>query len=138
VKGFLLDTNVISELRKRARCAPAVDAWARSVPPEEQFLSVIVIGELTRGIALKSRTDPVAADSLAGWIERLVTLYGDRILPVSIQVATAWGSLGAIRPMPPEDGLLAATARVHDLTLVTRNIRNVEGLGVLVLNPWSH
>jgi predicted nucleic acid-binding protein len=137
MSGFLLDTNVVSELRKKERCNPKVDAWARTVPRNRDFLSVLVVGELRRGAALKRRTDPATADALEKWIARLTQLYSDRILPVTLEVAEAWGKLGAIRPIPPEDGLLAATALVHGLTLVTRNIKNVEGLGVLLLNPWE-
>jgi predicted nucleic acid-binding protein len=69
-------------------------------------------------------------------ITRLTRLYADRILPITLEIAREWGRLSALRPIPPEDGLLAATAHVHRLTLVTRNTKNVEGLGVSVLNPW--
>jgi predicted nucleic acid-binding protein len=136
VNGFLLDTNVVSELRKRERCAPKVNAWAKSVEPNQNFLSVLVIGELKRGAILRRRTDRAAADALEHWITRLTHLYADRILPITLEIAEEWGRLSALRPMPPEDGLLAATAHVHRLTFVTRNTRNVEGLGVSVLNPW--
>ena len=136
MSGFLLDTNVISELRKKERCNPGVDAWERSIGRNEGFLSVVVVGELRRGAALKRRSDPTSGDALHKWITKLVQLYGERILPVTLEVAETWGRLGAIRPIPPEDGLLAATALVHDLTLVTRNVKNVEGLGVSLLNPW--
>ena len=136
MSGFLLDTNVISELRKRDRCAPKVDAWSRSVPKNWDFLSVIVIAELRRGSRLKSRTNPATGEVLEKWINRLTKLYEGRILPVTLDVAETWGRLSAIRPLPPEDGLLAATALVHDLTLVTRNTRNVDGLGITLLNPW--
>jgi len=138
MNGFLLDTNVVSELRKKDRCELKVDAWAKSVPRNTDYLSVLVIGELTRGAVLKRRNDPATADALEKWIERLKHLYGDRILPVSMEVAQAWGKLSAIRPIPPEDGLLAATALVHNLSLVSRNIKNVEGLGVQLLNPWDY
>jgi hypothetical protein len=137
VNGFLLDTNVVSEVRKRDRCSPAVARWATSVPPNRNFLSVLVVGELIRGAILKRRTDPKAADALQKWIARLTHLYGDRILPVTLEIAEEWGRYSALRPLPPEDALMAATAHVHRLTLVTRNVKNVEGLGVSVLNPWS-
>ena len=136
MNGFLLDTNVVSELRKRERCAPKVNAWAQGVEPNQNFLSVLVIGELTRGAILRRRTDHAAADALGQWITRLTRLYADRILPITLEIAREWGRLSALRPIPLEDGLLAATAHVHRLTLVTRNTRNVEGLGVSVLNPW--
>jgi len=137
MSGFLLDTNVVSELRKRERCSHKVDTWARTVPRNQDFLSVVVVGELARGIALKRRSDPVAAAALEKWFSHLKQLYGERILPVTLEVAETWGTLGAVRPISPEDGLIAATALVHGLTLVTRNVKNVEGLGVSLLNPWS-
>ena len=137
MSGFLLDTNVVSELRKKDRCNRNVDAWATSVPRNQDFLSVLVVGELRRGIDLKRRTDHETADVLEKWIARLTQLYSDRILPVTLEIAEEWGRLSALRPLPPEDGLLAATAAVHRLTFVTRNVKNVEGLGVSVLNPWS-
>ena len=136
MSGFLLDTNVVSELRKKGRCAPKVDAWAKTVPRDQDFLSVLVIGELLRGAALKRRSDPATAHALERWIARLTEFYGARILPVTLEIAAMWGKLGALRPIPPEDGLLAATALVHGLTLVTRNVKNVDGLGVPLLNPW--
>ena len=137
MSGFLLDTNVVSELRKKERCAPQVNAWAETVPRNADFLSVLAVGELRRGAALKRRSDRATAEALEKWIARLTQLYGERILPITLEVAEAWGGLSAIRPIPPEDGLLAATALVHGLTLVTRNVKNVEGLGVSLLNPWS-
>jgi predicted nucleic acid-binding protein len=136
MSGFLLDTNVVSELRKKERCNPRVNAWAESVPPNQDFLSVLVVGELKRGAVLKRHSDPATAEALEKWITRLTQLYSERILPVTLEVAETWGRLGAMRPIPPEDGLLAATALVHRLTLVTRNVKNVEGLGVPLLNPW--
>lgn len=136
MNGFLLDTNVVSELRKGERCAPKVNAWAQSIEPNQNFLSVLVVGELRRGAILKRRTDRSGADALEQWIARLTHLYGDRILPVTLEIAQEWGRLGVLRPIPPEDGLLAATANVHRLIFVTRNIVNVQGLGVAILNPW--
>ena len=136
MNGFLLDTNVVSELRKRERCTAKVNAWAQSVEPNQNFLSVLVIGELRRGAILKRRSDRATADLLEQWIARLTHFYGDRILPITLEIAQEWGRLGAVRPIPPEDGLLVATANVHRLTFVTRNTKNVQGLGVAILNPW--
>jgi predicted nucleic acid-binding protein len=137
VNGFLPDTNVISELRKRERCAPKVSAWAGTVPPSQDFLSVVVVGELRRGAVLKRRTDPPTADALEKWIALLIQLCSDRIFPIPLEIAYAWGRLSALRPIQPEDALLAATAQVHRLTFATRNTRNVEGLGISVVNPWT-
>ncbi len=111
MNGFLLDTNVVSELRKRERCAPKVSAWASTVPPNQDFLSVLVVGELRRGAILKRRTDPAGADALEKWIARLVHLYSDRILAITLEIAYEWGRLSALRPIPPEDGLLAQRPR---------------------------
>ena len=137
MNGFLLDTNVVSELCKRERCAPRVSAWASTVPPNQDFLSVLVVGELRRGAILKRRRDPAAEDALEKWIARLVQLYSDRILAITLEIAYEWGRLSALRPIPPEDGLLAATAQVHRLTFATRNTTNVEGLGISLVNPWT-
>jgi len=137
VNGFLLDTNVVSELRKRERCAAKVSAWASTVPSNQDFLSVIVVGELRRGSILKQRSDPAAADALEKWIARLIQLYSERILPITLEIAYEWGRLSAMRPIPPEHGLLAATAHFHRLTFATRNTRNVEGLGISLVNPWT-
>ena len=136
MNGFLLDTNVISELRKRERCAAKVNAWSQRIEPNQNFLSVLVVSELRRGAILKRRTDRAVADALEQWIARLTHFYGDRILPITLEIAQEWGRLSALRPILPEDGLLAATANVHRLTFVTRNTRNVQGLGVAILNPW--
>lgn len=89
-----------------------------------------------RGANLKRRADPQMGEALVKWIAQLTHVYSGRILPVTLEGAQEWGRLSALRPIPPEDGLLAATALVHRLTLVTRNVKNVEGLGVLLLNPW--
>ena len=137
MNGFLLDTNVVSELRKSARCAEKVSAWASPVPSNQDFLSLIVVGELRRGSVLKQRSDPAAADALEKWIARLVQLYSERIWPITLEIAYEWGRLSALRQIPPEDGLLAATAHVHRLTFATRNTRNVEGLGISLVNPWT-
>ena len=96
-----------------------------------------MIGELRRGAILRRCSDRAAADLLEQWIARLTHLYGDRILPITLEIAQEWSRLSAVRPIPAEDGLLAATANVHRLTFVTRNTKNVQGLGVAILNPWT-
>ena len=97
MNGFLLDTNVVSELRKGERCASKVNAWAQTVQPNQDFLSVLVVGELRRGAILKRRTDRAAADALEQWIARLTHLYSDRILPITLEIAQEWGRLSALR-----------------------------------------
>jgi hypothetical protein len=132
--SYLLDTNMLSEARRQA---PAAVVWLRAVDPAALFLSVISLGEITKGIAIRERTDPVAAASLARWLGGLRQLYADRILPIDDRVATAWGHLMARRSFPVPDGLIAATARVHNLAVVTCNARDFDDTGVDVVNPWA-
>lgn len=134
--AYLIDTNVISELRKGERCEPAVAAWFAAVGDDELFLSVLVIGELQRGVDRIRRRDARAADAIARWLENVTTSYDDRILPITLPIARLWGSLGVPDPLPTVDGLLAATALHHGLTLVTRNEKDVEATGVQILNPF--
>ena len=134
---FLLDTNVISEVRKADRCNAGVTRWFAGVSDGDLFTSVVVTGEIRQGIERLRRRDSRQAGNLERWLEEVVTSYADRVLPIDGRVADAWGRLGAVRPVPVIDGLLAATARVHDMTLVTRNAPDVEGLGAPVLNPFD-
>ncbi len=137
MKGYLLDTNVASETRKGSRIDANVLAWSESVDDDEMFLSVLVIGEIRKGIEQARSKDPVKARALEGWLNGLEQQYGDRVLPITPTVADQWGRLGAIRPLSTVDGLLAATAMVHDLTLVTRNVTDVAHTGVKLLNPFA-
>ena len=102
MNGFLLDTNVVSEVRKGDRCNPAVAKWAANVPTDRNYLSVLVVGELIRSATLKRRTDPKTADALQKWIARLTHLYTARILPVTLEIAEEWGRFSALRPLPPK------------------------------------
>jgi toxin FitB len=135
--NFLIDTNIISEIRKKARCDRHVAAWYASIDDGELYLSVIVTGEIRRGIELARRRDPAKADALERWLDAVDAAFGDRILPVDRDVAETWGRMNAERPLPVIDGLLAATAKVHGMTLVTRNAADVAHLGVNVLNPFE-
>ena len=135
--SFLLDTNVVSEFRKRDRCDIGVAAWMSAADPDALFLSVLVIGEIRRGIENVRRRDSVTAEVLELWLNRLVAAHADRILPVDAPVAEAWGRLEAAASLPTIDGLLAATALVHGLTLVTRNVRDFARTGVDCLNPFT-
>ncbi len=130
---YLVDTNVVSEARRGA--AEAV-AWLRSVNPLDVHLSVITLGEIMRGIALKQKSDPQAASHLAQWLQTLRRNHADRILPVTDQIAVEWGRIAALRPRGDADGLIAATAIVHDLIIVTRNVGDFEETRASVLNPW--
>ncbi|MDX8150501.1 type II toxin-antitoxin system VapC family toxin [Patulibacter brassicae] len=136
MNGWLLDTNVLSELR-RPRPDDRVRAWAASAPAPRLFLSVIVVGEIRKGIERVTRRDPAQAQSLETWLTGLLTAFAGRIVPVDLAVADRWGRIEAARPTPGADALLAATAIVHDLTFVTRNVRDVEGTGARLLNPWE-
>ena len=133
--SFLIDTNVISEIRKGARCDRHVAAWYASVEPGGLYLSVLVTGEIRRGIERARRRDPERATIFERWLADIGAAFAGRILPVDRVVADEWGRLSAIRTIPAVDGLLAATAKVHELTLATRNIAEVAGLGASVLNP---
>lgn len=133
---YLLDTCVISELRKSQR-DPAAETWMSGIEPDEAFLSVLTLGEIRRGIELRRAKDPKAAGSLERWLLGLESHYGERILPISPAVADRWGRLCLQQPLPVTDGLIAATALEHKLTIVTRNVRDFERSGVNTFNPFS-
>ena len=135
---FLLDTNVVSESRRGQRRNPGVAAWFAGVAVTDLFISALTIGEIRKGIMLvASRGDHTQAANLDSWLRGILAVFADRILTVDASVADTWGQLYAIRNVPAIDGLLAATAIVHDLTLVTRNVSHVQGLGADLLNPFS-
>lgn len=132
---FLIDTVVLSELRRRQR-DPGVVAWVSRQRPEDCFLSVVSIGEIERGIARKRTSDAGFAQQLAGWLDQLLRLHGDRLLPVDVGVARRWGLLSAEMGHGGADLLIAATALERGLTVVTRNLRHFEPTGVAIFNPW--
>jgi predicted nucleic acid-binding protein len=136
VSGFLLDTNTISELRKGHQANQKLISWFRSTDPSILFLSVLVLGEIRKGIELIRRRDPVSALSLEKWFRTIESEWAGRILPVTSDIADEWGRLCAIRPIGIVDALLAATALKANLTLVTRNISDVQHTGVSLLNPF--
>lgn len=133
---FLIDTMVLSELRLRRR-DPGVVAWIEHQRPENCYLSVVSVGEIERGIARQRATDPSFAQQLANWLNQLLRLYGDRLLPVDVGVARRWGLLSAEIGHNSADLLIAATALEHGLTVVTRNLRHFTPTGVRTLNPWT-
>ncbi len=135
VAGYLLDTNVISETRK-TRADSGVMAFLSAADAGGLFLSVLTLGELRKGVETRRRTDPLAADRLDAWVEEIEVTFADRVLSVDVAVARLWGELSAGRSLPVIDTLIAATAIGHGLTLVTRNTRDVESTGVLLLDPW--
>jgi predicted nucleic acid-binding protein len=131
---YLVDTNVVSEAR---RGSPEAVQWLRSVDPLAVHLSVITLGEIMRGVALKQTSDPRAASHLAQWLQTLRHDHADRILPVTDAIALEWGRLAALRPRGDADGLIAATAIVHDLIVVTRNVADFDDTRASTLNPWD-
>jgi hypothetical protein len=135
--SFLLDTNVVSELRKGRRANSKVREWIESVEDDALYLSVLVVGELRQGIEGVRRRDPAAASNLDRWLGELVDGYADRILRVDVAIADRWGKLNVPDPISAIDGLLAATALVHSFTLVTRNVRDVAKTGVRHLDPFA-
>lgn len=135
--SFLIDTNIISEIRKGRRADERVAAWFAAIDDADLYLSVLVLGEIRKGVALARRNDRAQADALDAWLAEVDAAFGERVLAVDRPVTDEWGRMGAIRPIPVVDGLLAATAKVHDLTLVTRNDADVTGLGAGVLNPFK-
>jgi predicted nucleic acid-binding protein len=133
---YLLDTNIISEVRKGDRCDRNVAAWYASIEDADLYLSVLVLGEIRKGVELVRRRDSTRARALESWLTQVSDAFGERVLPVDRAVADAWGQMAATRPIPVVDGLLAATAKVHHLILVTRDADDVRGLGTEVLNPF--
>ena len=134
--SFLLDTNVLSEIRKRSP-DPNVAAWFASVRADDLFLSVLVVGEIRQGIERLARRDARQAAVYERWLDQLMGVYSDRIAPVTTEVAEIWGRLNVPDPLPVVDGLLAATALVHGWTMVTRNTADLAGTGVPLLNPFA-
>jgi hypothetical protein len=134
---WLVDTNILSEIRKGDRANEGIRAWFAEARDEDLFTSVLVLGELRRGIESIRRRDVPSALALEQWFARISTDFSDRVLPIDINVAERWGALNVPNPIPTVDGLLAATALVHDLVLVTRNVRDVAPTGVKVLDPTS-
>jgi toxin FitB len=135
--SFLVDTNVLSEIRKGARASANIQRWWAGVSEADVHLSVIVLGEIRRGIERKRhRNDLAQANALEAWLGRLETTFADRIMPIDAAVADLWGRLQVPDPRPVVDAIVAATALVHGLTVVTRNVREFAGTGVRVLDPY--
>ena len=135
---FLLDTNVVSELRRARRTDPKVAAWAESVPQEDMFLSSVTILELEMGALRLTRRDGDRGRAIQRWIQhRVLPAFADRILVVDTDVARRCAHLHVPNPRPYRDSLIAATALVHSLTVATRNRADFEPMAVPVLDPWQ-
>ena len=133
---YLLDTNVISEARK-PRGDERVKRWISSVPVGDLYLSVLTLGEVRRGIGLLQRRDPAQAEVYEAWLTTVLRDYADRIVPVDDEISEEWGRMNVPGPVPVVDSLMAATAKVRNMTFVTRNTADVERTGVRLLNPFE-
>lgn len=135
---YLLDTNLLSETRKRKADAGVI-SFLEAAEASSLYISVLTLGELRKGVAAKKLKDPDpdAVKRLAAWVEGLEFSFADRILPIDAATARLWGDWSGERPRPVVDTLLAATAVLHELTLVTRNLRDVRGIPVKLHNPWQ-
>ena len=134
---YLLDTNIISELcKKRSKIDPGVLRWLSATPGETLFTSVLVIGELTQGVIRLRRRDPNQANAIQAKLDQL-SLYTRNALVIDLPIVTCWAKLNSPDPQPVVDSLLAATALVHDLTVVTRNVKDFEATGVAAINPFD-
>jgi predicted nucleic acid-binding protein len=135
--NFLIDTNIISEVRKGKRCNPNVARWYEHIADESLYLSVLVLGEIRKGIERIRSRDPSQAHAIESWLQSVDKAFRGRILAVDRFVADEWGRLNAGRAIPVIDGLLAATSKVHRMTLVTRNKADLAGLEVDLLDPFE-
>ena len=138
---YLLDTNVVSELRKirLGKADPRVEEWADSVEATDLYLSVITLQELEIGVLLAERRDPAQGAIFRAWLNaQVLPAFIGRILSIDTAVAQRSARLHVPAPRPVRDGLIAATALVHGMTVVTRNVADFELTGVVVLNPWTH
>lgn len=136
---FILDTNVVSELRKirLGKADKCVSQWADSVNASDLYLSVITVQELEIGVLLAERRDPAQGAMLRSWLgNHVLPAFASRILPVDTAVAIRSAQLHVPDPRPIRDGLIAATALIHGMTIVTRNVDDFEPSGVTLLNPW--
>ncbi len=133
----LVDTNIISEVRKGDRCDPNVARWWATLNEEDLHLSVLVLGEIRKGIERVRPKDSTQAEAIERWLDTVRTEFEGRILPVDEAVADEWGRMNAPNAVATLDGLLAATAKVNGLTLATRNVSDVERTGVSFVNPFE-
>ena len=135
--GFLIDTNVLSELRKGKNANVGVRNWFETISDDQLYISVLTLGEIRQGIEQIKRRDVQAAAALEVWLTQIKAESMKLVLPVTQEITDCWGIINVPDKMPAIDGLLAATALIHDLTLVTRNIRDVERSGVKLFNPFN-
>lgn len=134
---YLLDTNVISELRIAKKMHPSLQEWWSETDIQTVYISVLVLGEIRQGIERLRIKDPQRAGEIEHWMQLITRSLGTRVLIVNQQIAEIWGRMGIKRTLPLVDSVLAATALAHDLTLVTRNTKDIQDTGVRYLNPFE-
>ncbi|MEN9758011.1 MAG: hypothetical protein RL755_2198 [Pseudomonadota bacterium] len=132
--GYLIDTNILSELRKDKKANAGVRDWYAQIDGNSLYVSVLTLGEIRQGIESLRRRDVIAAESLHSWLKKLEI---GKVLAITPEIADCWGRINVPDKLPVIDGYLAATALVHNLTLVTRNVKDVERSGVKLLNPFN-
>lgn len=138
MSGYLLDTNVVSSLRRRDKAAPELLAWVDGVSPLDFWISVITVMEIELGAALVARRDPAQGDMLQRWImDQVLPSFGERILPVDLAAARRCARLHVPDPRPERDALIGATALIHGLTLVTRNVTDFKEMQISLIDPWN-
>ena len=134
---YLLDTNILSELRRGQRCAPKVAEWAHSTRSDRHCISVLSLGEIRKGIETLRRKSPQQYPAFENWLLTLQTEYEADILPITDAISDQWGQMMAQQTLPVIDGLLAATALTYGLTVATRNVADFKNLGVNLVNPFE-
>lgn len=134
--SYLLDTNVISETRKRVPDANVM-SWFRETDEKKMHVSVLTLGEMQKGIARRRAADPHLAANLEHWLRGIEELFADRVIAIDAAVAKTWGEFQADGPLPVIDTLLAATAKVHKMSMITRNVKDVAATGIPIINPWD-
>lgn len=134
---YLLDTNILSELRKGSRGSPRVLEWAQSTRSDRHYISVLSLAEIRRGIEILRRKAPDQCPAFERWLDHLREHYQNEILTVGEEIADRWGRMQAERSLPVLDGLIAATASVHGLTVATRNVADYQNSGVDLVNPFD-
>ena len=135
--AYLLDTNVISELRRGRRCDPNVRRWVNAIPADELFISVLTLGEIRAGVESKRRKDPVQAEAIERWLNSITADYAGRTFPVTTLEADRWGRIPLQGRLPDVDGIIAATTLIHGLTVATRNTADFWRSGVPLVNHFE-
>lgn len=134
---FLLDTNILSELRKGVRCDPYVSQWAARESTQAHYISVLSLGEIRKGIELLRKKSPEKCVPLENWLHKLHADYANCTIAITPEISERWGELSSRRSLPVIDSLIAATALEFGLALVTRNTKDFDDLGISIVNPFQ-